>query len=415
MWLTTRSVRRWVRHASSRVALDGTHHVNAATGQPLYARRFDWVLPYHEPGLAPVGLSGRAWHVRPDGSDAYAARFMRTFGFYEHFAAVATAPTEWYHVHPSGERAYTASFAWVGNFQGGVDRCAARLADGRYVHVDARGAVRTRGPHVYAGDFREGLAVVRSAHDGLCRHVDPDGALPPEARGRGWRELGVFHKGYACARDARGWFFLSRAGGWEDACRGARYAALEPFYNGQAAATRLDGSRCVLAEGGAALVELASPPTEVADRLQALATGYWPSLALRAGLLEGLPAAALDARGVDTGSRVGVLAAAWAELGLLREQQHASASASAGPMAARYSLTPAGAALQADAPGRARAAYWLQDRYMRAWLPGFASSETPAVLGNPQAPPPDTFADLSRRPRALVLSRGVLASYARDS
>ena len=65
----------------------GTHHVDER-GEPAYRERFDEVLKFHPPGLAPVRCRGQAWHVRSDGSPAYARRFIRTFGYYEALAAV---------------------------------------------------------------------------------------------------------------------------------------------------------------------------------------------------------------------------------------------------------------------------------------------------------------------------------------
>ena len=48
---------------NSRVASDSTHHVLG--NESLYARRFDEVLKFHEPGLAPVRRHDEAWHVHP--------------------------------------------------------------------------------------------------------------------------------------------------------------------------------------------------------------------------------------------------------------------------------------------------------------------------------------------------------------
>lgn len=75
---------------ASRVADDGTHHVDAA-GTPLYAARFAAVLPFHSPGLAPAQLRPPAtsWcHITPSGEALSAHRYQRTFGFYEQRAAV---------------------------------------------------------------------------------------------------------------------------------------------------------------------------------------------------------------------------------------------------------------------------------------------------------------------------------------
>jgi hypothetical protein len=72
---------------SLEVAPDRSHHVTTE-GSPAYVERFDEVLKFHPPGLAPVLRGVEAWHIRPDGTPAYPRRFARTFGFYEGLAAV---------------------------------------------------------------------------------------------------------------------------------------------------------------------------------------------------------------------------------------------------------------------------------------------------------------------------------------
>ena len=49
-------------------------------------------------------------------------------------------------------------------------------------------------------------------------------------------DLDVFHKGFARARDARGWFHIRTDG---TPAYDARFAEIEPFYNGQAHARTL--------------------------------------------------------------------------------------------------------------------------------------------------------------------------------
>ena len=83
----------------SYLACSGTHHL--IDGEPLYADRYDEVLKFHAPGLAPVRRGGSAWHIRPDGAPAYDRRFRRTFGFYEGMAAVE-GEGGWHHIHPDG-------------------------------------------------------------------------------------------------------------------------------------------------------------------------------------------------------------------------------------------------------------------------------------------------------------------------
>jgi hypothetical protein len=299
------------------------------------------VLPFHAPGLAPVEEQGGDWlHVRPDGSALSSRRFARAFGFYEGIAAVTLHDGRWAHLSAAsgGGDAYDARaapgpWAWAGNFQSG--RCAVRAAlDGRYYHITAEGRALPGGPHAYAGDFREGAAVVRRP-DGLCVHIGLDGGAlhaPSAVAGRGLLELDVFHKGLARARDARGWFWVDRLGA--DAAGGRRYAAVEPFYNGQALVTGLDGERRVVTEEGSAVVELPQSPRELDARVQELVTAsWWAPAAVRLGLDAGLPAAA--SRGdlhmgggalLETDdSPAGVHAAhtrrvaeAWMDIGLLR-------------------------------------------------------------------------------------------------
>lgn len=73
----------------SRVSSCGTYHVCLNTHQPLYQHRFQTVLPFHSPGLAPViDQTGAAFHINDHGEDAYSQRFSRTFGFYQNLAAV---------------------------------------------------------------------------------------------------------------------------------------------------------------------------------------------------------------------------------------------------------------------------------------------------------------------------------------
>ena len=154
----------------STVAPCGSHHVLA--GRPLYAARFDEVLKFHEPGLAPVRLGGEAWHIDVVGAPAYRQRFRQTFGFYNHRAAVE-ARDGWCHIRPEGSFVSSTRFAWCGNYQ--EARCTVRDADGLFLHLDLEGSPVGTERHLYAGDFRDGLAVVRGRSDGLCTHVDRSG------------------------------------------------------------------------------------------------------------------------------------------------------------------------------------------------------------------------------------------------
>lgn len=230
------------------VAPDHTHHLLA--GQPLYTERFDEVLKFHAPGLAPVRMGARAWHIDVQGHPAYARRFERTFGFYEGRAAVVSEEG-WHHILPDGGDLYPDRYAWCGNFQGG--RCTVRDGAGLYRHLGPEGRPAYLERWRYAGDYRDGIAVVQR-EDGRSTHVDLEGQL---LHGRWFLDLDVFHKGFARARDESGWTHVDRTG---RAIHPRRFTMAEPFYNGQARVERANGALEVIDERGETLLRLHSPP-----------------------------------------------------------------------------------------------------------------------------------------------------------
>ncbi len=237
------------------VAADGTHHVLG--DRPMYGERFDEVLKFHDPGLAPVRRGAEAWHIGADGVAAYARRFVRTFGFYEGLAAVESAEG-WHHIRTDGDDAYVARHGWCGNFQG--ERCTVRLPDGHYLHITADGRPAYDRRWCYAGDFRDGLAVI-AREDGRSTHIDRDGG---EVHGRWFVDLDVFHKGFARARDERGWMHVDGAGRPRYA---RRFASVEPFYNGQARVEDFDGAVEILDEAGRTCLRVRNdlPAVEISD------------------------------------------------------------------------------------------------------------------------------------------------------
>ncbi len=222
----------------------GTHHTLG--GKPMYQARFDWVLPFHKPGLAPVGRGGEAWHVDYRGQAAYPQRFRRTFGFYQEHAAVVDEHG-WFHIRPDGTPVYDERYAWVGNYQDW--RCTARTATGRYLHLNHDGVPAYPERYRYAGDYRKGVAVVQ-LEDGRSVHVDTKGQRLNDTA---WLDLDVFHKGCARARDESGWTHVDQAG---RPLYPQRYAMVEPFYNGQARVEERSGRRLVIDEQGAEVLVL---------------------------------------------------------------------------------------------------------------------------------------------------------------
>lgn len=265
-----------------RVSADATHHTTEA-GSPIYRERFDEVLKFHAPGLAPVLRNGMAWHIRTDGSAAYEERYQRTFGFYDGLAAVVTE-AGWTHIMPDGAPAYESYFAWCGNFQGGL--CSVRDQDGHYHHIDRRGRSAYATRWRYVGDFRDGIAVVQG-DDGRSTHIRPNGSL---LHHRSFLDLDVFHKGFARARDERGWMHVDVNG---KTAYDRRFAAVEPFYNGQARVERFDGGLEVIGERGTRIVELRGARHSAFATLSSDLVGYWRTQAIaaavRLGVFEALP------------------------------------------------------------------------------------------------------------------------------
>ena len=223
----------------SKLASDRTHHLTA-DDKPLYEQRFDQILAFHEPGLAPVLDESGAYHIHPNGEPAYDERFIRTFGFYDERAAVRTDDGS-YHILPDGSPLYNERWAWCGNYQ--KSRCVVHDKDGDYHHLRLDGTVIPGGPWAYAGDFREGSAVVMD-QGGDCFHVDAEGSRINDSA---FLDLDVYHKGFARARDEHGWFFIDPEG---SDVGGHRYTMLEPFYNGQARAEDLEGNIVIINEDG---------------------------------------------------------------------------------------------------------------------------------------------------------------------
>jgi len=266
-----------------RIALDRTHHL-LPDGQAAYAARFDEVLSFHPPGLAAVRCAREAWHIQPDGTEAYPSRFLRTFGFYEGLAAVE-AEDGWHHIHTDGQDAYSQRYRWVGNYQEG--RCPVRDEAGQYYHLELTGQPAYPERWRYVGDYRDGIAVVQ-ASDGRSTHLGRDGSL---LHGRWFLDLDVFHKGFARARDDRGWTHVNING---VPLYSHRYAMVEPFYNGQSRVERFDGLRLIIDESGCEVMELRARRSSPFAELSGDLVGYWRTFtawaAAELGIVGMLPA-----------------------------------------------------------------------------------------------------------------------------
>ncbi len=264
------------------VAADHSHHQHNNT--PAYRQRFTEVLAFHPPGLAAVRLGEQAWHIQADGQAAYAARFQRTFGFYEGLASVVTA-AGWQHIDATGAAVYSHTYAWCGNFQDGY--CSVRNADGDYWHILPAGNAAYPQRWHYVGDFRGGIAVVQ-AKNGYSTHINSQGECLHDV----WfLDLDVFHKGFARARDEAGWLHINQHG---KPIYTRRFAAVEPFYNGQARVECVNGALEVIDESGKTLVKLRPALRSEFAQLSADMVGFWRTQTIAAGVelgvFEQLPA-----------------------------------------------------------------------------------------------------------------------------
>lgn len=369
---------------------DGTHHLLGA--MPAYEERFDEVLPFHAPGLAPVRRDGRAWHIDDRGRAAYPQRFTRTFGFYEGLAAVV-GPDGWHHVAPDGHELTATRFEWCGNFQGG--RCTVRDAQRRYTHIDREGRPAYDARWYYAGDFREGVAVVQ-AEDGRSTHVDAAGSL---IHGHWFVDLDVFHKGFARARDDDGWTHVDRRG---ESAYTRRFAQVEPFYNGQARVERHDGGLEVIDLTGQTLVELRPARRSEFAALSSDMVGVWRTRAIAAAVTLSVPEA-LPGTIAEVASACGSHPDRTARLVRALGELHLVACHDD-----RWELTPRGRYLRRDhLLTLADAALEYDGPLDALW------STLPLAVRGADWSPPDVFGQVAADPDRVASHHRMLASYAR--
>ncbi|WP_374315583.1 methyltransferase [Aquabacterium sp.] len=368
-----------------------THHL--VNNEPAYLARFDEVLKFHSPGLAPVRRDTFAWHVHPDGTQAYARRFQRTFGFYEGLAAVLSDEGA-LHITAAGEDAYPQRYEWCGNYQEG--HCTVRDTDGAYFHITPDGRPAYRERWRYAGDFRDGVAVVQAA-DGRSTHINAQGL---KLHGIWFHDLDVFHKGFARAKDARGWMHIDMRG---HPIYERRFAAVEPFYNGQARVETVCGGLEVIDESGVILTVLRTETQSEFASLSGDMVGFWRTetiaAAVELGVFEVLPttAASMAEKLAVQHDRLARLLRALSELNLVKQVSEV------------WHVTERGSYLRKDHPLTLSHAALEFGRH----FPGMWSQLAAALRRDGGWTPPDIFGMLAADTTRSALHHQMLRSYAR--
>jgi len=363
----------------SRPHRDNTHHCTI-DGFAIYQARYEAVLPFHPPGLAPVSDGEKWFFIIPDGASAFPQVFSRAFGFYCGLAAVEVDGS-WFHIKSDGTRAYETNWSWCGNFQ--QNRCTVRDEEGVYHHIREDGNPLKSSPNAYAGDFREGAAVVRG-FDGYCRHIDLEGRTLHNHK---FLDLDVYHKGFAIARDSQGWHHIDMNG--EDISEGRRYSRIEPFYNGQALVKKLNGELFVIDESGVEQTYIQRAKSEYKSNFNESFTAYWQPLTIRLGILAGLT------------SRESVLSLSESDLKVVRD-----AWVNLGLLGPHSDLTPLGRTLSSSEELLDRALYWTGPQLI-PWIEGENRLINPALRL-------DFFEFHSNDVELSGLIHRVLDSYASD-
>ncbi len=225
------------------ISFDETHHTK--NGKPLYDKRFDRVMSFHE-NIAPIELKNRAFFINKKAEKLFNRDFQKAYGFYENKSAVKDEKG-WFHIDTDGNDIYQNRYAWVGNFN--EDRCVVKDFNNNYFHIDKKGNRVYKQNYTYTGDYKYGIAVVMN-DDGKFTHIDNFGNL---IHGKYFDDLNIFHKGFAIAKDNRGYFHINKKG---EALYPQRYKKIEDFYNGSAFATTFDDKKVILQESDLEEIDL---------------------------------------------------------------------------------------------------------------------------------------------------------------
>lgn len=251
----------------------GKHHLTEKN-KKLYEASFDQVLPFHliskNEQLAPVKVNQEAWHINVSGEPAYVERYDETFGFYCGLSAVKKNG-RWFHITSNGKPAYKNTYSFVGNFQ--QDICVVCDENNKYFHIDKTGSPLYKEKWSYCGDFREGSSVVQS-NTGLSTHILINGEILHD---QWFMDLDVYHKGYARARDQKGWHHIDKRG---VELYSTRYANIEPFYNGCSRVEEFSGALLIIDEQGNPLRTIRESKIDLFSELSADMVGYWKTFAI---------------------------------------------------------------------------------------------------------------------------------------
>lgn len=209
-------------------------------GELLFNKKYEEVLKFHSPGLAPVKDASGWYHIDANGVEVYKERYDRTFGFYFNRASVLCKDL-WFHIDDRGERLYDVNYAWTGNYQESL--CSVRDFNNQYFHIDLDGNPIYESKYRFVGDFKDGYACVKQLN-GFYKHIDQLGNI---LNNKTFLDLGVFHKNYATAKDENGWFHIDKQG---NELYKERYAMIEPFYNGFAVVDTFEKTKQIIDENG---------------------------------------------------------------------------------------------------------------------------------------------------------------------
>lgn len=212
--------------------------------KPLFGRLFINALRFHKEGIAAVLDETGAYHINIEGDNTYKQRYNRTFGYYSGKAGVVKDKKA-FHIDIKGSPIYSQKYLWTGNYQ--QDICAVKNIMDNYFHIDSFGNRLYKENYKYVGDYREDIACVQQFNNQFT-HIYKDGSL---VHHKLFFDLNVYHKGYACAKDDKGWCHIDLNG---IPIYEARFAMLEPFYNGLALATNFDGEKIVIDETGVRII-----------------------------------------------------------------------------------------------------------------------------------------------------------------